>query len=64
VLRDVAITAGDGVATVCFRAVPREEVLVVVEMFSEGAPVVPVLLQGVDDVGFVVATLTDFPVLE
>jgi len=59
VLGEVALAAGGRVAPVGLGAVPGKEVLVGIQWAAEGAPVVPILLEGVDEVGFVVAAVAE-----
>ncbi|KAL2127132.1 hypothetical protein VTI74DRAFT_11273 [Chaetomium olivicolor] len=54
VLGQVAFAAARRVPPEGLGAIPGEDVLVAVQRPAEGAPVVPVLVQCVDDVGFVV----------
>ena len=60
VLGQVAGAAGGGVAAVGLGAVPGEEVLIAVEGATEGAPVVPVFVQRVDHIRFVMAPVAEF----
>jgi hypothetical protein len=43
------------VAVECFGAVPREEGLMGIEVFIESSPVVPVFVEGIDQIGAGVA---------
>lgn len=52
-------TTFGGTTPISLRAVPGEKVLVGVEMGTEGAPVMPIFLQHVRDIGVVVAAVPE-----
>jgi hypothetical protein len=56
VLGEVAVAALGWISPVCFRAVPRVQVLISVERASKGTPIVPVLLIRIYNISLVMAT--------
>lgn len=57
--RDVALGTFDLTSAVGLRTVPGEDVLVRIDGTFKVSPVVPVLLQRVDDVRFIMATMPE-----
>jgi hypothetical protein len=59
-LGDIAITTCYWVSSISLRAIPRKEVLIFIQRTGEGSPVVPIFLEGVNDISFVVSPIAKF----